>query len=73
MFEDTSREIDQPNRWRPATPGHQGWKRTARPDDPDKYFMVSAGSHANEPANLWRSADYADSRRFLRMIVEDLR
>src|SRR5215813_10209799 len=46
-------EVDQPNRWRLETPGHQGWKRSARPDDPNKYFMVSADCHANEPANLW--------------------
>jgi len=45
--------VDEPNRWRLSTPGHPGWKRTARPDDPNKYFMVSADCHANEPANLW--------------------
>ena len=46
-------QIDEPNRWRLSTPGHPGWKRTARPDDPNKFFMVSADCHANEPANLW--------------------
>src|SRR5215469_10491237 len=46
--------IDEPNRWRLETPGHKGWRRTARPEDPDKYFMVSADTHANEPANLWK-------------------
>jgi predicted TIM-barrel fold metal-dependent hydrolase len=46
--------IDEPNRWRLKTPGHSGWRRTARPEDPDKYFMVSADTHANEPANLWK-------------------
>jgi predicted TIM-barrel fold metal-dependent hydrolase len=45
--------VNEPNRWRLETPGHPGWKRTARPDDPDKYFMVSADCHANEPSNLW--------------------
>ena len=45
-------QIDEPNRWRLSTPGHSGWKRTARPDDPNKFFMVSADCHANEPANL---------------------
>jgi predicted TIM-barrel fold metal-dependent hydrolase len=45
--------IDEPNRWRLQSPGHEGWPRTARPGDPDKYFMVSADTHANEPANLW--------------------
>ncbi len=43
-----------PNAWRTETPGHEGWTRTAHPDDPKKYFMVSADCHANEPANLWR-------------------
>ena len=34
---------------RTETPGAQGWTRTARPDDPNKYFMVSADCHAQEP------------------------
>ena len=29
--------VNEPNRWRLATPGHAGWSRTAR-----QYFMVSA-------------------------------
>jgi predicted TIM-barrel fold metal-dependent hydrolase len=45
--------IDPANRWRLETPGHQGWKRTARPDDPNRFLMISADCHANEPANLW--------------------
>ena len=28
-------EINAPNRWRLETPGHAGWSRTARPDDPN--------------------------------------
>ena len=46
--------IDAPNEWRLETPGHAGWERTARPQDPNKYFMVSCDSHTNEPADLWR-------------------
>jgi len=46
-------EINEPNRWRLETPGHSGWQRTARPEDPDKYLMVSADCHCNEPTNLW--------------------
>ncbi len=42
--------IDQPNRWRLETPGHPGWQRTARPDDPQRFLMISADCHANEPA-----------------------
>jgi predicted TIM-barrel fold metal-dependent hydrolase len=45
--------VNAPNRWRLETPGHAGWERTARPDDPRKYFMVSADEHVNEPATLW--------------------
>jgi predicted TIM-barrel fold metal-dependent hydrolase len=45
--------IDEPNRWRLDTPGCQGWTRTARAGDPHKYFVVSADTHANEPADLW--------------------
>src|SRR5687767_388616 len=41
----------QKNAWRQETPGASAWTRTARPDDPDKYFMVSADCHANEPAS----------------------
>ncbi len=37
------------NEWRLESPGHGGWTRTARPDDPNKYFMVSADTHATEP------------------------
>lgn len=53
MLEDTNIQIDQPNRWRLETPGHLGWKRTARPDDPNRYLMISVDCHANEPARLW--------------------
>jgi len=53
MIEETNLEIDQPNRWRLETPGHDGWKRTARPGDPGKYVMISADCHCNEPAGLW--------------------
>ena len=38
------------NRWRQDTPGATGWTRTARPDDPDKYYMVSSDCHAQEPS-----------------------
>jgi len=45
--------IDQPNQWRLESPGHSGWQRTAHPGDPDRYVMISADCHANEPSNLW--------------------
>ena len=46
-------QTDEANDWRLETPGTEGWPRTARPDDPDKYLMISADTHANEPADLW--------------------
>jgi predicted TIM-barrel fold metal-dependent hydrolase len=36
------------NAWRIGSPGVEGWTRTARPDDPNKYFMVSADCHVTE-------------------------
>ena len=49
-----SSPASDPNAWRTATPGSAGWPRSARAGDPHKYFVVSADTHANEPANLWR-------------------
>jgi predicted TIM-barrel fold metal-dependent hydrolase len=49
----TIHEINAPNRWRLETPGTSGWKRSANPDAPNKYLMISADCHANEPSNLW--------------------
>ncbi len=46
-------EINAPNLWRLETPGRSGWSRSARPGDPNKYFMISADCHANEPVSLW--------------------
>jgi len=62
-MEQTQNEVDEKNRYRIETPGHEGWARTARPNDPDKYLMISADCHANEPGNLWRDrldAKYRD-------------
>ena len=46
------------NAWRTVTPGSSSWTRTIRPDDPNKYFVVSADCHANEPASYL--ADYIE-------------
>lgn len=65
-------EINEPNRWRLETPGAKDWPRTARPEDPNKYFMVSADCHANEPSNLW--ADRMEekyARRLPRIEVDE--
>jgi predicted TIM-barrel fold metal-dependent hydrolase len=53
MSETTNIIVDEKNRYRLETPGHQGWRRTAHPDDPGKYLMISADTHANEPGHLW--------------------
>ena len=45
--------VDEKNRWRLETPGHVGWERTARAGDPNRYLMISADCHANEPGKLW--------------------
>lgn len=39
---------NEKNAWRLETPGAEGWPRTSRPSDPDKYFMVSADCHVTE-------------------------
>ena len=50
----STQSIDLANAWRTETPGHDGWTRTARPEDPNKYYMVSADCHVNEPGDLWQ-------------------
>ena len=42
-------EPDANNVWRTETPGNAGWIRSARPDADDKFFMVSADGHVQEP------------------------
>ncbi|MBC8242736.1 MAG: amidohydrolase [Alphaproteobacteria bacterium] len=56
-------QTDEANQWRMETPGVEEWPRTARPDDTEKYLMISADTHANEPADLWTTrieAKYRD-------------
>ena len=53
MSEQANIEINEENLWRAETPGPDGWERTARPTDPDKYLMISADTHVNEPHDLW--------------------
>jgi predicted TIM-barrel fold metal-dependent hydrolase len=63
--------INEPNRWRLETPGHAGWARTARPGAANKYFIVSADCHANEPANLWAERIDRKYRDRLPRVVTD--
>jgi len=56
-------QTDAANQWRMETPGVAEWPRTARPDDAEKYLMISADTHANEPGDLWTTrieAKYRD-------------
>jgi predicted TIM-barrel fold metal-dependent hydrolase len=46
---------DANNAWRLETPGSEGWERSPRPDAADKYFMVSADGHVQEPYDLWHT------------------
>lgn len=48
-----AQQSTDPWSWRAETPGADDWRRTARAADPNKYFVVSADCHANEPATLW--------------------
>ena len=45
--------VDDANQWRMETPGADGWPRSAHPGAANKYLMVSADTHTNEPADLW--------------------
>src|SRR6185312_5262264 len=38
-----------PNAWRQESPGSLGWTRSPHPGAPNKYFVVSADCHAQEP------------------------
>jgi predicted TIM-barrel fold metal-dependent hydrolase len=65
-------QINPPNLWRLETPGHQGWRRTARPDDPNRYLMISCDCHANEPSDLWhKRLDEKFRRRLPRIEIDE--
>ncbi|MCP5178848.1 MAG: amidohydrolase [Pseudomonadales bacterium] len=51
---EADQDNDVANLWRRQTPGHDGWSRTARADDPDKFFIASADGHVQEPSDLWK-------------------
>ncbi len=46
-------EVNEPNLWRLETPGAKGWPRTARPEDPNKMFLISCDGHVQEPSNIF--------------------
>ncbi|MGZ0217402.1 MAG: amidohydrolase family protein [Acidimicrobiales bacterium] len=45
-------EPDINNEWRLSTPGCDNWTRSARPDSADKFLMISADGHVQEPSNF---------------------
>ena len=53
MIDETNQQVDEKNRWRLETPGHDGWQRTARPGDSNRHLLISADCHVNEPSKLW--------------------
>ena len=66
------RPTADPNAWRSETPGTADWTRTARAGDPNKYFVMSTDSHAQEPLDLWAARiepEYRD--RIPRQIVDE--
>ncbi len=63
---------DAANAWRKETPGAEGWTRSARPNAANKYFMVSADCHANEPNDFLASRIEAKFKhRLPRVEVDD--
>ena len=63
---------DEANKWRMETPGVKGWSRTARPDDPNKYLMISVDGHMNEDRNfLDGRLDNKFQHRIPRVITDD--
>ena len=64
-------EPDLHNVWRLETPGIEGWVRSPRPDAADKFFMVSADGHVQEPNDLFVTRMAAEYRDRLPGVVLD--
>ena len=63
---------DADNQWRLETPGIEGWTRTARPGDPNKYLMISADGHLNEDRNfLYDRLDEKFRNRIPRVVIDE--
>src|ERR1700749_252939 len=71
-MEETINQIDvnEPNRLRLESPG-ANWPRSARPDAAKMYFMVSADSHANQPANPWVERSEPQYKERLPRVITD--
>ena len=55
-------ELLKAQEWRAETPGHDGWERSVRPDDANKFYVISADCHAIEPKD-WMSGYIQDEVR----------
>ena len=65
-------ETGPANAWRLEAPGHEGWAKSPWPGSPNKYFMASVDTHANEPFDFWLSRvpeEYHD--RLPKIVVDD--
>jgi predicted TIM-barrel fold metal-dependent hydrolase len=64
MTERSAREVEllRAQEWRGETPGHEGWERTVRPEDPNKLYVLSADCHAIEPKD-WMTGYIDDDVR----------
>ena len=73
---DRESELLAAQAWRTETPGNAGWERTVRPDDANKYYVISADCHAIEPRD-WMTGyiddDVRDQLRERRSLVYRLR
>lgn len=64
--------VNEANQWRLETPGAKDWPRSPRKESANKFLMISADCHANEPPMLWKEridAKYRD--RLPRIWVDD--
>ena len=63
---------EKANAWRRQSPGNTGWRRSARPGASNKFFMVSADCHANEPNDfLAKRIDPKLAHRLPRVEVDE--
>jgi len=62
---------DENNVWRLTSPGALEGPRSPRPDAANKYFMVSADGHVQEPSDLWRTRMDEKYRDRLPGVVQD--
>jgi predicted TIM-barrel fold metal-dependent hydrolase len=46
--------VNPENQWRLQTPGARGWKGSAQPNSPNKYFIISVDNHLGPPPTLFR-------------------